>query len=78
MGGNILWLLTARGAGGSGDEVGRRDIVEDRRPLDPSVPSQGRGCRPKVPDIVRKRGAAELTLHDEAHVSTRRRKDATY
>ena len=64
--------------GGAGDEVGRRDIVEDRRPLDPSVPSQGRGCRPKVSETVRKSGDAELALRGEVQSEHREKKGAAY
>jgi hypothetical protein len=48
-----------RGVGAGGD-VGGWAVVEDRHPLDPTAPSRGRGCRPKVPDTVRKSGAAEV------------------
>jgi hypothetical protein len=70
MGGNILCLFpdSLRGDG-AGGEVGGRAVVEERRFLDPP-PQHG-------VDGVRS-GATELTLHDEAHGSTRRRKDATY
>ena len=53
--------------GEAGGDVGGRAVVEDRHPLDPPAPSRGRGGRPKVPDTVRKRGAAELALHGLAH-----------
>jgi hypothetical protein len=35
---NILCLLTVCGGGGGGGEIGGWDVVEDRHPLDPSLP----------------------------------------